>query len=172
MSLVVLTMFSVPLFGTVSITVFWVSLFYSMPLQQEITNIDSSMLEFQNRKIALIPGLLFVQFVLKIIHRSRRVAKNGEGLGTVIRRCGTQTSVWVLYCNTGLQTLAWLTMLILTRKNFAVELSLYILAPPPTPTSRPLTWWMSPSLPHFSPLFHFLNHTKLDSKTGEAWEQG
>ena len=35
-----------------------------------------------------------LQFAFNIIHRSRRVAKCGEGLGTLITRCGTKVDIW------------------------------------------------------------------------------
>ena len=124
--------------------------------------------------LASIPGFsrFYLLFVFTIIHGRRRAVKNGESLGSFI--------VWMtsdkvdvrgrgptaldhgqaVYSSSRLQMLAWSILLVFTSNKVTLELNLCILEcrllpSPPTSTSHPLTWWVSPGLPRFPLLFCF-----------------
>ena len=91
--------------------------------------------------------------------------------GAQLPKQHTGPSIWALYRIFGLQTLAWWKLLVLIGKNsFSSLLRIYLNIGPslPTSTSRPLTWWMLPGLPRFSPVFrsHVLLWTLTEGKNG------
>ena len=91
------------------------------------------------------------------------------GGGAQLPKQRTGPSVRALYHIFGLQTLAWWKLLVLTSKKLAFKFSTYRFeyrSLPPMSTSRPLTWWMLPGLPRFSPVFRsrVLLWTQMEGK--------